>query len=226
MTEKFIEMAVEIVSSQASNKSMSTEEIQDSLRETYGTLLELLQSPKAKAAGEEEAPKGIMKAEAEPEEKSQMEVAPISPPASPAVVVQSEGELADKPEAEPEREEAAETAMGPGTTGLEKLRATPEESIQEDKVICLECGAEFRQLAKRHLELHGMTADEYKKKWGFPRKQALSAKSLTRARSEAAKERGLPENLEKYLNRRSEQKKEREREEREKAKESAEMSAT
>lgn len=39
---------------------------------------------------------------------------------------------------------------------------------------------------------------DYKKKWGFPLKQSLSARSLSRARSRAAKKRGLPENLVKF----------------------------
>ncbi len=76
---------------------------------------------------------------------------------------------------------------------------TPENSIQKDKVICLECGAEFRQLTKLHLVSHGMTAKEYKKKHGFTMRTPLAAKSLTKARSKAAKKRGLPENLRKYV---------------------------
>jgi predicted transcriptional regulator len=75
----------------------------------------------------------------------------------------------------------------------------PEDSIQNDKVICLECGAEMKQLTKLHLVSHGMTAKEYKKKYGFTMGTPLAAKSLTRARSRAAKKRGVPENLKKYM---------------------------
>lgn len=75
----------------------------------------------------------------------------------------------------------------------------PEDSIQNDKVICLECGAEMRQLTKMHLASHGVTAKEYKKKYGLPMATALAAKSLTKARSRAAKKRGVPENLKKYM---------------------------
>jgi predicted transcriptional regulator len=70
-----------------------------------------------------------------------------------------------------------------------------KESIQEDKVICLECQAEMRQMTVRHLNSHGLTIREYKRKWGLPQRQPLSAKSLTKARSEAAKKRRLPEKL-------------------------------
>ncbi|MGC8492899.1 MAG: MucR family transcriptional regulator [Syntrophobacteraceae bacterium] len=75
----------------------------------------------------------------------------------------------------------------------------PEDSIQDDKVICLECGSEMRQLTKLHLVSHGMTAKEYKKKYGFTLGTPLAAKSLTKARSKAAKKRGVPENLKKYM---------------------------
>jgi len=74
----------------------------------------------------------------------------------------------------------------------------PKSSIQEDKVICLECSAEMRQLTIKHLSSHGLNIREYKKKYGFPLKQSLSAKSLSKARSKAAKKRGLPEKLLKF----------------------------
>ena len=76
---------------------------------------------------------------------------------------------------------------------------TPEDSIQNDEVICLECGAEMKQLTKLHLVSHGLTAKEYKKKYGFTLRTPLAAKSLTKARSKAAKKRGLPEKLQKYM---------------------------
>jgi predicted transcriptional regulator len=76
---------------------------------------------------------------------------------------------------------------------------TPQDSIQKDKVICLECGAEMRQLTKYHLISHGMDQNEYRKKYGFTMRTPLAAKSLIKARSKAAKKRGLPEKLKKYL---------------------------
>lgn len=74
----------------------------------------------------------------------------------------------------------------------------PKESIQQDKVICLECAAEMRQLTAKHLSSHGLTIREYKRKYGFPLRQSLSARALSEARSKAAKERGLPEKLQQY----------------------------
>jgi len=82
----------------------------------------------------------------------------------------------------------------------------PADSIQNDKVICLECGAEMKQLTKKHLDFHGMTAKEYKKKYGFTMQTPLAARSLTKARSKAAKKRGIPENLKKYMEARRQEK--------------------
>ncbi|MFZ2445310.1 MAG: MucR family transcriptional regulator [Syntrophobacteraceae bacterium] len=75
----------------------------------------------------------------------------------------------------------------------------PRSSIQDDKVTCMECGAEFRQLTANHLRSHQLTPREYKKKWGFPLKQPLAARVLTKSRSKSAKKRGLPEKLRLYL---------------------------
>ena len=73
-----------------------------------------------------------------------------------------------------------------------------QDSIQNDKIVCLECGMEFRQLTAKHLISHGLTPREYKQRYGFALKTPLSAKSLTKARSRAAKKRGLPESLVRY----------------------------
>jgi predicted transcriptional regulator len=83
---------------------------------------------------------------------------------------------------------------------------TPADSIQNDKVICLECGAEFKQLTQRHLLSHGLSPKEYKKKYGFTMKTPLAAKSVIKAKSKAAKKRGLPEKLQKYIEARRQEK--------------------
>jgi len=85
-------------------------------------------------------------------------------------------------------------------------KLSPANSIQNDKVICLECGAEMRQLTSKHLVFHEMTQKEYRKKYGFLMRTSLSAKSLTKARSKAAKKRGLPEKLQKYIESRRQKK--------------------
>ncbi len=35
--------------------------------------------------------------------------------------------------------------------------ATPKESIREDRIVCLECGVEMKQLTRKHLAKHGLT---------------------------------------------------------------------
>jgi predicted transcriptional regulator len=81
------------------------------------------------------------------------------------------------------------------TAVKQKPMLTPQNSIQDDKVICLECGAEMKQLTGTHLSSHGISPKQYKKKYGFSMRTPLAAKSLTKARSKAAKKRGLPEKL-------------------------------
>ena len=80
-----------------------------------------------------------------------------------------------------------------GGVGPEAME--PKRSIRKNKVICLECGREFSQLTRAHLKRHDLTAKEYRKKYGFSARQALSAKSLTARRRKTAKELGLGEKL-------------------------------
>jgi predicted transcriptional regulator len=61
----------------------------------------------------------------------------------------------------------------------------PMNSIQDDKIICLECGAEMRQLTSRHLKSHGLTPRAYKQKHNLPPRQPLAAKSLSKSGSSA-----------------------------------------
>jgi predicted transcriptional regulator len=97
-------------------------------------------------------------------------------------------------------------SAGQECTAAAHSPADPLSSIQQDKVTCMECKAELRQLTANHLRIHHLTPREYKKKWGFPLKQPLSAKVLTDLRSRSAKKRGLPENLRIYLDRKREDK--------------------
>ena len=75
----------------------------------------------------------------------------------------------------------------------------PEKSIQKNKIVCLECGQEFRMLSPKHLRSHGLTGREYRAKHGFSLRQPLCAKSLSERRKKAGKARGLPENLKKAI---------------------------
>lgn len=54
-----------------------------------------------------------------------------------------------------------------------------KKSITKHTVICLECGASFKQLSTRHLRHHHLDSRSYRHKYGIPRTQALSAKETT-----------------------------------------------
>lgn len=90
-----------------------------------------------------------------------------------------------------------------GTVEVEESAAAPtldpKKSIQRNKVVCLECGQEFKMLSPKHLKSHGLTGKEYRKKYGFSARQPLCAKSLSEKRSASGKERGIPENLKKAI---------------------------
>lgn len=93
-----------------------------------------------------------------------------------------------------------EAKGGPAEGGMVSEPAiTPEKSIQRNKVVCLECGQEFKMLSPKHLRSHGLDGREYRRKWGFPLRQPLCAKALSDRRKKAGKERGLPENLKKAI---------------------------
>ncbi len=53
-----------------------------------------------------------------------------------------------------------------------------KKSITKHAVTCMECGATFRQLAKRHLQSHDLDGRTYRQKYGIPRTQSLSAKDV------------------------------------------------
>ena len=58
----------------------------------------------------------------------------------------------------------------------------PRDAVRESTVVCLECGAKFKMLTKRHLAQHGLTPEEYKAKWGLKKGTPLACKSLQRMR--------------------------------------------
>ncbi|MBI4805859.1 MAG: MucR family transcriptional regulator [Desulfovibrio sp.] len=58
----------------------------------------------------------------------------------------------------------------------------PKKAIKEKSVTCLECGKTFKILTKKHLATHGVTADEYRTKYGYKKGTPLVSKSLQRER--------------------------------------------
>jgi predicted transcriptional regulator len=149
MGKTLVEMAADIIQSQCSSTSMTTEEIGLSLQNTFKTLQDL-QSVEIQASQE-----GI---------------------------------------------------TDPGAKTKAGLALSPEKSLQKNKVICLECGQEFKMLSPKHLKSHGLTSREYRVKYGFSLRQPLCAKSLSDKRKQAGKARGLPDNLRKAIAQRKKRK--------------------
>jgi predicted transcriptional regulator len=58
-------------------------------------------------------------------------------------------------------------------------------------LVCLEDGLKLRTL-KRHLrEVHGMSPEEYRARWGLPADYRMTATGYSQVRSRLAKESGL-----------------------------------
>ena len=99
--------------------------------------------------------------------------------------------------------EATGAEMEQGEGGGAPVAIDPKKSIQKNKVICMECGQEFKMLSPKHLASHGLDSKSYRKKYGLSARQPLCARSLSERRSQSGKDRGLPENLRKYLDSRA-----------------------
>ena len=58
----------------------------------------------------------------------------------------------------------------------------PKKAIREKSIICMETGKSMKVITKRHLAKLGLTPDEYRAKWGYPKDLPLVCKELQRAR--------------------------------------------
>src|SRR6478752_4486579 len=64
-------------------------------------------------------------------------------------------------------------------------------SVQRDAVVCLECGWKGKML-RRHLNTrHGLTGEQYLKRWNLPTEHKLTAPNYSERRSSLARELGL-----------------------------------
>ena len=77
-----------------------------------------------------------------------------------------------------------------------KPSLTVKEAFRKGEVVCMVCGkGGFKTLARHLSTAHGLKPGEYKKQFGIPSKQALSAKNYSEARRKMAQDRGLADNL-------------------------------
>ena len=76
-------------------------------------------------------------------------------------------------------------------TSLQKLFSDPRLAVREDCIVCLICGALFRQLTNTHLRAHGTGVAEYRARFGYNRRRALMCRALRRLYTERAVRAGL-----------------------------------
>jgi hypothetical protein len=74
---------------------------------------------------------------------------------------------------------------------LEYLRTHIREAIAEDRIVCLECGAAFRNLVRHLVFTHRLPVEEYRAKWGYNRLTGLVCGELLAWMREHAKQIGL-----------------------------------
>ncbi len=69
-----------------------------------------------------------------------------------------------------------------------------EESIQDDYIVCLECGQRFRTLKAHLRRAHNLTPGEYCERFGLdPKKYHLVSRNYSEQRRQLAKSKGLGE---------------------------------
>ena len=61
-----------------------------------------------------------------------------------------------------------------------------KKSIRKHSVTCMVCGAVYKQLSARHLSTHDLDLRSYRRRFGIPSDQSLSAKATTALRREIA----------------------------------------
>src|SRR6266404_3609127 len=64
-------------------------------------------------------------------------------------------------------------------------------SVHQDYVVCLDCGYRGKTLRRHISTRHGLSRDEYRKRWGLRSDHPLTAPAYSERRSTMAKARGL-----------------------------------
>ena len=66
-----------------------------------------------------------------------------------------------------------------------------KKSIQDNHLVCLECGKQFKSLKRHLMSHHGLTPDEYRSRWNLKPDYPMVAPAYAERRSKLAKEIGL-----------------------------------
>ncbi|MCO6177557.1 MULTISPECIES: MucR family transcriptional regulator [Ciceribacter] len=85
------------------------------------------------------------------------------------------------------------TAPAPAAVVVEKPKpaVSVRKSVQDDQIICLECGGAFKSLKRHLMTHHNLSPEEYREKWDLPVDYPMVAPAYAEARSRLAKEMGL-----------------------------------
>ena len=90
------------------------------------------------------------------------------------------------------------------TTTEVKSVLTLKQAFKKDEVICMICGKGGMKTLTRHIkQAHDLKPGQYRKKFGIPRTQSLTAKNFSEARKKLAEERGLGDVLAKAREKRA-----------------------
>ncbi|MCM2395177.1 MucR family transcriptional regulator [Rhizobium sp. S95] len=73
----------------------------------------------------------------------------------------------------------------------QKPAVAVRKSVQDDQIICLECGGAFKSLKRHLMTHHSLGPEEYREKWDLPVDYPMVAPAYAEARSRLAKEMGL-----------------------------------
>ncbi len=88
------------------------------------------------------------------------------------------------------------SAESPAAAEAKAPAISLKKAFQADQVVCMACGKGGMKTLTRHLaKVHGMKPGEYRKQFGIPSSQALTAKNFSEARRKMAQDRGLADNL-------------------------------
>lgn len=93
-----------------------------------------------------------------------------------AVSLKSLAEGVALPAATPEEEETAGPIMD------------PKKAVRERTIVCLESGKSFKVLTRKHLAKFGLTPEQYREKYGYPKNMPLVCKALQRERRKKMQE--------------------------------------
>jgi predicted transcriptional regulator len=73
-----------------------------------------------------------------------------------------------------------------------KPTRTLKQAFKKDEIICMACGKGGMKTLTRHIkQAHGLKPGQYRKQFGIPSSQSLTAKNFSEARKKMAEERGL-----------------------------------